>query len=112
MSTTNQNVLSALQSRLSENIVQDSVDKIESLEATEVGVQGLLSAIEGRYKKVVSGYSEIYDIFAESIHESLLTTRDSGEYEDFAELAVLYFIRDADRNGFTIKEIESFLHKL
>lgn len=111
MSTVNQNVLSALQSRL-KDVIDDSVQKIESVESTEIGVQGLLNAIEGRYKKVVSDYREIYDVFSDSVHEAILSTTHSEEYGDFAELTVLYFIRDADQQGFTVKEIENFLRKL
>lgn len=60
----------------------------------------------------LSRKKRMYAIFEQSVQKSLVSTKRSRRYEDFPDLAVLYFLRDADESGFTVEEIESVVKEL
>lgn len=88
-------------------------------ESSDSGLQKLLGFFEDKLTDPVydddeafERRKELYAIFEDSIQRALSVTKRSQQYEDFAELTVLYFISEADRQGYTVDEIASLVREV
>lgn len=114
--TVNQQLLAQLQVRLEEvddETLKRGGDKAAAGESL-VGIKGLFGFFQDKFNLPDTHYVEddrkdLYDVFEDSVLNSLITTKKTGVYEDFADITVLYFIRDADRARYSVEEIEEFL---
>lgn len=55
---------------------------------------------------------DLYGIFSDAVQRSLMSTKKSENYDDFPELTVLYFITEADHQGYGVDEIESLIREI
>lgn len=100
---------------------QDDSEEIEesSSASQDSGLQKLMDFFQEKLSDPIYNdddmyrrKKELYVVFEESIQRSLITTKRSQQYDDFAELTVLYFISEADRLGYTVEEIHSLVKEV
>lgn len=115
--TVNQQLLDQLRIRLEEVDTEAVIENEETPSDNKnlSGVKGLLGFFQEKfstdpeYAYVEDDRPSLYDLFEESIQKSLIATKRTRVYDDFAEITVLYFIRDADRAHYDVEEIDDFL---
>lgn len=115
----NHHLIEHLQTRLEE--VDDEQLKEKSQQLHQGDNVSNVHQLLGFFESKMEEYSQeadtddrrpLLNVFEEAIQKSLMTTKKSEQYDDFADLAVLYFIRESDREGWGTKDIEQFLRRL
>lgn len=117
-SSVNEQLLAKINERLSsisEEALRDAEDGAEMGIQTS-GVKQLLSYFEDKlaHDPRLQSYDrpDLYDIFEQSIKKSLVDTKYTERYEEFAGITIFHFIHDADAAEYAVSEIEDFLRMI